>query len=282
VVLQTTNALPLHIGSYLESKKRNMWFLRLAPHVVINNKRIFLPDHLPPRVLSAPEREEVRLACLTYLQANGGVKIVEDIVKFCDLIVHPENHVKVPSTQYIERQVNTYTTAEMRGQMAQELINLHPHSAYMKSTWKGKIQTLDVDAVPGAYLSEARRDLVDVRMIARNNALQLDILKPRRVIEEEIRERQDNWRKRRGNEPPPPTSTGGNTPPSLPSGRAGSDREPPPPTHYIPEKAPENKSPENSLDLQLRPGMSERVLAADFSTFSKSAFFVDIPHMVRD
>src|SRR4030095_9662844 len=63
VVLQTTNALPLHIGSYLESKKRNMWFLRLAPHVVINNKRIFLPDHLPPRVLSAPEREEVRLAC---------------------------------------------------------------------------------------------------------------------------------------------------------------------------------------------------------------------------
>ena len=93
--------------------------------------------------------------------------------------------------------------------MAQELINLHPHSAYVKSTWKGKIQTLDVSGAPGALLSAGRGDLVDVRGTARHNAIDAGILRTRGDIEEEIRERQDNWRKRPGNEPPPPTSTGG-------------------------------------------------------------------------
>jgi hypothetical protein len=243
-----------YISTYLRWKEESRVKSGLQPYVVINSKRIFLPDHLPPRVLSAPEREAVRQACLTYLQANGGVKIVEDIVKFCDLIVRPENHVKVPSTQYIERQVNTYTTAEMRNQMAQELINLDPHSAYMNSTWKGKIQTLDVEAVPGAYLSAGRGDLVDVRGIAWRNALSARILRTRRDIEEEIRERQDNWRKRGGNEPPPPTSTGGNSPPSLPSASAGSNSEPPP---SILKKQPEEKQPSSADVVQPRTGIPE-------------------------
>jgi hypothetical protein len=129
---------------------------------------------------------------------------------------------------------------DMTDEMAQELIDLRPHTAYVKSVWKGKIQTLDVERVPGAHL-------VDVGRIAQKNAIDEGILKPRSDIEEEIRERQERWRRRGGNEPPPPTHTGGNTPPSLPSGSAGSDREPPP-THYIPEKAPEEK-PAGSRDV---------------------------------
>ena len=121
----------------------------------------------------------------------------------------------------------------MTDEMAQELIDLRPHTAYVKSSWKGKIQTLGVAQAPGGQF-------VDVTVSARNNAIANRIVKPRTDIEEEIRERQDNWRRRRGNEPPPPTYTGGNTPPS--SGSAGSDREPPP-TYSIPKKSSEEMQP---------------------------------------
>jgi hypothetical protein len=212
-------------------------------------KSLPVPAYLPTRVLRATDRAMVIKACQSELRRTregaGVLKVVDDFVGFCELLHRPENHIWVQSTQYIEKEVNTYTTAEMRNQMAQELINLQPHYAYMKSTWKGKIQTLDVSVEPGALLSAGRGDLVDVRMTARRNALSVGILRTRGDIEEEIRERQDNWRRRPGNEPPPPTSTGGNSPPSLPSASAGSDREPPQ-THSIPERAPAQKPPGNS------------------------------------
>ena len=207
---------------------------------------------LPPRVLSAAEIDRLTASCLMELpNSESLVATLAAFVRFCQLLRLPENHVRSQTAQYVEKEVNTYTTAEMRNQMAQELINLHPHSAYMSSTFKGKIQTLDVSLEPRTLLSAGRGDLVDVRTTARQNALSAQILRQRGDIEEEIRERQNNWRKRPGNEPPPPTSTGGNSPPSLPSASAGSDREAPP-THSIPEKTPEQKPP------QARNGATEK------------------------
>ena len=127
----------------------------------------------------------------------------------------------------------------MTDEMVQELTSLQPHTAYVKSAWKGKIQTAEVEQV-------SRSHLIDISMIARQNAIDNGILRPRSVIEQEIRERQDNWRRRRGNEPPPPTHTGDNTQSS--SGSAGNDYESPP-THYILEKTPETLNKPSLLEL---------------------------------
>ena len=175
---------------------------------------------------------------------------------FCQLLRQRENHVRSETGQYVEKEVNTYTTAEMRNQMVQELINLDPHNAYVTSTFTGKIQTLDVSAEPGALLSSGRGDLVDVRGTARQNALSAGILRRRGEIEEEIRKRQDNWRKRPGNEPPPPTSTGGNTPPSLPSASAGSGSGPPPTNTTSEETAGNSDITQSGTGITARGGVS--------------------------
>ena len=105
--------------------------------------------------------------------------------------------IKVQSGRYDESLKVERTQQDLVNEMAQELIDLRPHTAYVKSAWKGKIQTLGVAQAPGSQL-------VDVTVSAWYNAIVTGILKPRTDIEEEIRERQENWGRRRGNEPPPP------------------------------------------------------------------------------
>jgi hypothetical protein len=209
---------------------------------------------LPARVLTTDERKRLTDACSTELaHANRVLETLNDFVTFCQLLRQPENHVRTATQVYVEREVNTYTTAEMTNQMVQELINLYPHSAYVKSTWKGKIQTLDVSVEPGALLTAGRGELVDARRIARQDAERLGILRRRIVIEEEIRERQSNWQGRGGDDQPPPTSTSDTNPLSLPTGRTQNDEEPPP-TSSISEKAPEEKPPRNRDIGQQRTG----------------------------
>jgi len=190
---------------------------------------------LPPRVLTPENIETLKTICRKELkQSASALETVDAFVTFCQLLRQPENHVRSVTPVYVEREVNTYPTVEMINQMARELMDLQPHSAYVKlSGWQGKIQTLP-------FAPAWQTALVDMRMAARQNAIKQGILKPRSVIEKEISDRQEKWRRRPGNEPPPPTSTGGNSPPVLPSGSAGSDREASP-THSIPEKAPEEK-----------------------------------------
>jgi hypothetical protein len=196
-----------------------------------------LPDHLSSRVLSGYEIEAVKKACLAGLSGSSVLNVITDVVQFCDLLARPENHVKVPSSQYSETQVNLYTTQEMTNQMAQELMNLPPRSAWAKvvssaagreSVWRGKIQTL-APAFPSDLV-------IDAGSLALTNALELGILKKRSVIDEEIRYRQEKWR--RGPDKPEPT------PPDIPpvTPRSEPPEAPPPPTHWTVE-ATENIPP---------------------------------------
>jgi hypothetical protein len=201
-----------------------------------------LPD-LPARVFSETEREALIEQCEKIIEADiqAGLtvktlfQIIDDVVGFCYHLQKPENHIKVASGQYVEKQVHVRAVHDMTDETAQALLDLQPHTAYVRSSGsKGKIRTLEIDWTTGGHL-------VDVSGSARNKAIDQKILKRRSEIEKEIRERQEGWR-RGGNDPTPPTSSGGNSPPSLPSGGAGKDREWPPPTHYTSEEPPPGNS----------------------------------------
>jgi hypothetical protein len=208
------------------------------------------PETLPARVPNAVERTALKNACLRQLSGSAVLPVVHDIVRFCDLLARPENHVQIPSSQYSETQVNLYSTQEMVNQMEQELLDLRPPFAYVKAAWKGKIKTLP-------FRPSAQEALVDMRRGAKKNAITQGLLKARNDIEEEIRERQERWRWGLGDEPLPPPSTGGNTPPALPSEGAEQVSEPLP-SFYIPEKTSGEKPPETSDTKTAIPATDER------------------------
>jgi hypothetical protein len=159
---------------------------------------------LPPRIFTAEERTTLLEACRTELaQANGGgngiFAALEDFVQFCQLLRQPENHVRGTIAQYVEREVNTYSTAEMRAQMEEELIDLPFFTAYAKViqerggeqfVLKRKIKTLPLSDLPDV---DGGR-LEDIKRRSRVNAVRAGILVERKTIEQEIRKRQERWR----------------------------------------------------------------------------------------
>jgi hypothetical protein len=165
------------------------------------NRTLPMPSSLPALVLSQQERERLKAACLHELRLNGlgeVVKRVDDFVRFCRLISLPENHIKVASGQYIERQVNTYTTQEMTNQMAQELVKLPLFQAYTKiidqSQGKQIVRTHRIQTHPLPAIQS-----METEEYAIANGHKLG--KKREDIEAEIRERQNRWG--RGGSPPP-------------------------------------------------------------------------------
>jgi hypothetical protein len=136
--------------------------------------------------------------------------------------------VKLPSGKYSETLKVERTQQDLNNDMVQELLELQPHTAYVKkATWKGKIQSVVIDKAAAALLEASRIELVDVRGIARDNAVRDLILRKRGDIEAEIRERQERWRHPPDTEPPSPTTGGDSSPPSPP-GDTGQAQEPPP------------------------------------------------------
>jgi hypothetical protein len=96
-----------------------------------------LPTHLAPRVLTAQESEAVKRACLKTLEQGGEnlhvvLKVLEEFVAFCTLLSQPENHIKKPSGQYLETEVNSRTFADMAVEMSWELAKLPRYTAYAK------------------------------------------------------------------------------------------------------------------------------------------------------
>jgi hypothetical protein len=135
--------------------------------------------------------------------------------------------LKVPSGKYVETLKVERTQQDLIADMVLELLELQPHTAYVKSAgWKGKIQTVVVDKAAAALLSTGGRELVDVRGSIQKKALEDRILKERSAIEAEIRARQDNWRRTPGNDAPPPQHSDDDSSPALPAGRSGEDRAP--------------------------------------------------------
>jgi hypothetical protein len=132
--------------------------------------------------------------------------------------------MKVPSGKYVETLKVERTQQDLNNDMVQELLDLQPHTAYVKSAgWKGKIQTVVVDKAAAALLSTGRRELVDVRGSVQQKAIDDRILRKRSDIEGEILERHGNWRRRPGNDAPPPRHTDEANSSALPAGQGGGD-----------------------------------------------------------
>ncbi len=115
---------------------------------------------------------------------------ITEFVEFCRLLSQPENHIYTASGQYVQRQHNTRTFADMEGEMAWKLANLPRHTAYAKITkeqgerqivLKRKIQTLKLPSPP-AGMDERRRAII--------NRSYLLYYRERRQIEEEIRQKE--------------------------------------------------------------------------------------------
>jgi hypothetical protein len=195
--------------------------------------------YLPARILTAEERKTLTDACHKELvEFDGGgqgpLAALADFHRFCQLLREPENHVKGQTAQYGEREVNTYPTQEMINQMAQELVDLPRYTAYAKVIQeqggvqvvrKWKITTEELPKVPPGCLPE------EASRIARQNAIDAGILRPRSAIEAESRRRLAQWRRRVIDSPPPPSEE----PPPTQRGRSK-----PPEPEEPPRKRPKN------------------------------------------
>jgi hypothetical protein len=157
-----------------------------------------LPSRMPPRVLNSSETKAVEAACLNELnQSEEGRKAlatIDEFVQFCEQLRMPENHIKVFSGQYTDKQVNTYSTNEMAAQMAQELMRLPPHTAYVKmiqevkgkqSVAISKIRTLP-PPFPAKGVGEGREYEALFTAIRRNCLL---YCKERVYVEAQLRQR---------------------------------------------------------------------------------------------
>jgi hypothetical protein len=130
--------------------------------------------------------------------------------------------------QYIEKEVPVRQESDMVNEMARVMTGLPRYTAYAKiveenggeaSVWKGRIRTSKLDDV--------RDDAMDAARAAIEKNM-LGYCRPRAQIREEIRLRQERWR-RSGRQEPPPVQSGGGKKPEVPGALDSSeDNEPPP------------------------------------------------------
>jgi hypothetical protein len=195
-----------------------------------------MPATIVERKLTATERGDVLRACEREFSESEPVKAVIEVVRqfaeFCTLLSRPENQIKVPTGQYIEREVNARTEQDMVNEMARELISLPKFTAWAKMRqerdgvqviWKGKIKTTKLDTLPSGEFADAAAKTA-YTSIERNS---LRFLRERELIEQEIQARQEGWRRA-----VPIGETGGRednkSQASLPSRIRESDDPPPP------------------------------------------------------
>jgi hypothetical protein len=90
--------------------------------VTIQDQRQTLPGEIP--INDVKDLEEVVKACRMALQESRGGELlaqVEEFVQFITLLSEKDNHIEVPTDQYIEVQIEQVSTREMLDRMAQEL-----------------------------------------------------------------------------------------------------------------------------------------------------------------
>jgi hypothetical protein len=171
------------------------------------------PAALSPRVLSGSEIQQVKNACVEQLQqdemARSAAATIEDFVHFCEVLGNPENHIRIYTGQYVERQANTRTYADMSNEMSQVLVGLERYSAYAKVLHEDKgeqvvvsqkIKTPPMPPVRGGEAAE--RYLLRVRRDVWEETLRAGLVKERGAIEEEIRHRQHSWQEMALDAPP--------------------------------------------------------------------------------
>ena len=169
---------------------------------------VYLPQ-LPYRVLPPDEIERLTKLCYTELLHDPvtGKKRIEKLLfpdeldELCHLLQNPENHIKVPSGQYITKQVHVRPVHDMTDEMAQELAKLPRFTAWTtlvdenegkQTVRQKKIHTLPLPEVtPKTSVTELLKKSYDLCM-------------KRTEIEEEIRKRQEKWRTVTPQSPTPP------------------------------------------------------------------------------
>jgi hypothetical protein len=187
-------------------------------HLRMSDQVFTIVDHLEPRAFPINERVKVIEACIKELSMKGGsidgmMAALEACSEVCLLLAKPENHVKVASGQYVEKQVHVRQVHDMTDEAAQDLINLPRYMAYAKiieekdgkqTVWSGKIETYGLPK----ETPYAEEDLAKSIHNGHINSVK------RADIEEAIRQRQEKWRQTEQttpSEPPeepqaPPTS----------------------------------------------------------------------------
>jgi hypothetical protein len=84
---------------------------------------VFLPD-VPFGVLHGSELAFVRNSCETEIREQAQSDVftkIDKCIEICHLLIQPENHILVPSGQYVEKAVQIASTQEMINQATQTL-----------------------------------------------------------------------------------------------------------------------------------------------------------------
>jgi len=125
--------------------------------------------------------------------------VIEELITFCNLLAMPENHVKVPSRHYVEKQVQVRQVADMTDETAHDLANLPRYTAYARvikekdgqqTVERKKIKTLPMPDVPPPEKLAEKEKIV-------NQAIQTTCTlycKKREDIEDRLCRIQDFWR----------------------------------------------------------------------------------------
>jgi hypothetical protein len=120
------NNVIIHIGqAALPGKKRYDGWTRKHTQDLPHR----LPD-LPARFIPEDERKRILEWCLVDLREEDRrsdlnlLALFDHLEELCYLLRKPENHIKIASGQYVEKQVHVRQVHDMSDEMAQELSNL--------------------------------------------------------------------------------------------------------------------------------------------------------------
>jgi hypothetical protein len=122
-------------------------------------------------------------------------QVIDEIIEFCSLVQKQENHIKVPSGQYVEKHVHVRQVHDMTDEMAQELSNLPRFIAYAKiidesegiqRVLNNKIKTFPLQKLASYEESYPQR----INGLLWNITLQQGFYKKRSDIERESRARE--------------------------------------------------------------------------------------------
>jgi hypothetical protein len=209
-------------GKWCEDREK--WIQQYLDKITFSKVRTPMPS-LEWRILERYEIETLKEACLKELHKRAGwnaqatLKVIDEFVQFCTLLSKPENHIQVPSMQYVEKQINARQYVDMEKEMSHELSRLPERTAYIRvNREKNGEREVLIRKIKTLQLTQPRLqggDLAELRGFIEFNMKRSGYVKERNKIEEEIRLRQEKWRSqipestRRippSEEPPPPTS----------------------------------------------------------------------------
>ncbi len=201
------------------------------------------PDNLDSRVLKGDELESVKKACLDDFDpwlnslikhqiAEETLMVIDEFVKFCALLSKPENHIKKPSGQYVEKEVPLRTVADMVNEMRGELTSLPNFTAYAKimqaengnqAVAKHKINTPLWYELPEKWpIDVSEKNKQEIRTRTHQY-----YCRKQEVIEKQIREKQEAWQIDSSEKPIPSRHL--DIKPEKPV--KNEEASPPPPTH---------------------------------------------------